>query len=424
MNTQTATKTTEAALEQLAKRYTRLVGTSGTNLCTHCGWCIDACHVYLATRDPEMSPVAKAERVRRVLRRRHDWTSKVFPFWTRAKDLTETELEKWVELAFANCTLCERCVINCPLCVETPQLFGAVRGTLTALGKGPEVLSELSDAAIAREEGLDDFKGPFLEQIKELEKQVQERLGDPNARIPVDEPADKLYVPLSGAHTIVPPAVIFNAVGESWTMSMFEASNNALFLADVPRAKRIAQRILNEAERLNVKEIVVAECGHAYVVLRWEAPKWFGGPLKFKVRSILEVVDEYHQSGRLKLDPTRNPEPVTYHDPCNLGRKGGIFEEPRRLLRAATMDFRDMTPNRWENYCCGGGGGLVANEDWTDTRVKFGKVKAEQIQQTGATIAATSCDNCLIQISDLSEHYGLGVTVTPVSQLVTNALVT
>jgi Fe-S oxidoreductase len=414
---------TQTALQELGKRYSRLVGTSATNLCTHCGWCVDACHVYLATNDPEMSPVAKTERVRRVLRRQRDWTSKVFPIWTGAKDLTEKELEDWVELAFRNCTLCERCLVNCPLCVETPQIMGAVRGALTALGKGPEILSELSDAAIWREEAVDEFKGAFLDQIADLEQQVKERLGNPKACIPVDQPADKLYVPLSGAHTIVPPAVIFNAVGESWTMSMFEASNNALFLADVPRAKRITQRILKEAERLNVKEIVVAECGHAYAVLRWEAPKWFGGPLKFKVRSILEVVDDYLRDGRLKLDPTQNPEPVTYHDPCNLGRKGGIFEEPRRLLRAATMDFRDMTPNRWENYCCGGGGGLVANEDWQEARIKFGKVKAEQIRRTEATVAATSCDNCLIQITDLSEHYGLGVRVTPVSQLVVNALV-
>jgi Fe-S oxidoreductase len=421
MNTQTIT---QSAVQELEKRFTRLVGTSATNLCTHCGWCIEACHIYLATGDPEMSPVAKAERVRRVLRRKHDWTSKVFPFWTRAKDLTEEELEDWVELAFRNCTLCERCLVNCPMCVETPQIIGAVRGALTALGKGPEVLGQLADAAIWREEALDDLKGIFLDQIAELERQVQERLGDPQARIPIDQPADKLYVPLSGAHTIVPPAIIFNAVGESWTMSMFEAANNALFLGDIPRAKRITQRILKEAERLNVKEIVVAECGHAYAVLRWEAPKWFGGPLKFKVRSILEVVDDYLQEGRLKLDRTRNPVSVTYHDPCNLGRKGGIFEEPRRLLRAATMDFRDMSPNRWENFCCGGGGGLVANEDWKDFRIKAGKVKADQIRQTGATVAATSCDNCLIQITDLAESYELGVKVTPVSQLVVNALVT
>ncbi len=414
---------TQAALQELESRFNRLVGTSATNLCTHCGWCIEACHIYLATRDPALSPVAKTEHVRRVLRRSHDWLSRVFPFWTGARDLTEGELDRWVELAYRNCTLCERCVINCPMAVETPQIMAAVRGTLTALGKAPEILEQLADAALAREEAADVLRDIYLEQIKGLEKEVQEKLGDAEARIPVDEEADMLYVPLSGAHTMVPPAIFFNAAGASWTMSLFEVSNYGVFLSDIPRAKRITERILKEAERLKVKEIVVGECGHAYAALKWEAPKWFGGPLKFKVRSILEVLDEYVQDGRLKLDPSRTRESVTYHDPCNLGRKGGIFEEPRRIISAASSEFREMLPNRVESFCCGGGGGLVANLDWQEFRIQTGKVKADQIRETGAKRVVTACDNCLHQIQELSEHYGLGVRVSNVGQLAANALI-
>ncbi len=414
---------TQAALQELESRFNRLVGTSATNLCTHCGWCIEACHIYLATRDPALSPVAKAEHVRRVLRRSHDWLSRVFPFWTGARDLTEGELDRWVELAYRNCTLCERCVINCPMAVETPQIMAAVRGTLTALGKAPEILDQLADAALARDEAADVLRDIYLEQIKGLEKEVQEKLGDAEARIPLEEQAEMLYVPLSGAHTMVPPAIFFNAAGASWTMSLFEVSNYGVFLSDIPRAKRITERILKEAERLKVKEIVCCECGHAYAALKWEAPKWFGGPLKFKVRSILEVLDEYVQDGRLKLDPSRTRESVTYHDPCNLGRKGGIFEEPRRIISAASSEFREMLPNRLESFCCGGGGGLVANLDWQEFRIQTGKVKADQIRETGAKLVVTACDNCLHQIQELSEHYRLGVRVSNVGQLAANALI-
>ena len=69
------------------------------------------------------------------------------------------------------------------------------------------------------------------------------------------------------------------------------------------RAKRISERIVREAVRPKVQEVVITECGHAYAVSRWEAPKWFADkPWAFKVRSILEVMDEYIREGRIKVD--------------------------------------------------------------------------------------------------------------------------
>jgi Fe-S oxidoreductase len=416
--------TLDAANKELEKKYTKLTGTAASNMCAHCGWCIDNCHVYLASRNPADTPVAKAERIRRVYKKKHDWMSKVFPRWTGAKDLTEEELESWITLAYRDCTLCERCVVNCPMGVETPQLIAAARAALAAAGKAPEILTQLADMAISREENAEMYRDFFLEQVKEIEKQLQEFTGNHEAVIPIDKEGAKiLYVPLSGAHTILPEAIIFNAARESWTMSMFEASNYGVFVGDTAKAKRIAERIINEAKRLKVKEIVLTECGHAYTTLRWEAPKWFGEPLPFRVRSILEVLDEYITEKRLKLDPAKNSERVTYHDSCNLGRKGGLLEEPRRVIQAAARDFKEMTPNRLQSFCCGGGAGLVAVAEWSDARIQAGKPKADQIRQTGAKIVVTSCDNCRHQINELSEHYNLGIKVTSLCELTVQALV-
>ena len=408
---------------ELDKRYNRLVGVSATNLCTHCGWCIDACHVYKATGDPEHSPVAKAEKVRKVLKRKHDWLSKIFPSWTGAADIKETDLDDWIEAAYKNCTLCERCVVNCPMAVETPQLLGAARGVLTAMGKHPEILDQLTDSAIAREKNLEMMEGIFRKQIAKLEIKVQEKLGDPNARIPLSEEADILYVPLSGVHTMIPAATIFNAAHANWTMSLFEASNYGLFIADIPRAKKIVERLIKEAERVNAKTLVVTECGHAYGVLKWEAPKWFKKKFNFEVKSLLEVMDEYIAEGKLKIDPSKNPEAVTYHDPCNMGRKGGIFEEPRRVIKAASLDYREMTPNRVENYCCGGGAGMVACSEWSEDRLLYGSTKVEQIKEINVSKVVTACDNCLHQIQELGERNDLGITVSNVSEYLANALV-
>jgi hypothetical protein len=307
--------------------------------------------------------------------------------------------------------------------VDTPLLMSTVRAMATASGCAPEILEMLADAAIEKGRDPDSYLDFFLDSLRDMEKELQALTGNPQARIPVRKQGAKmLYVALSGAHTILPVAAIFETVGEDWTLSIFEAANYAVFLNDTARAKEIARRIVDEARALGVQEIVISECGHAYQAMRWQAPNWFGDEFTFRVRSIVEVMAEYIQQGRLHLDPTANSEPLTYHDPCNLARKGGVIEEPRVVLRAIASDFRELTPNREEAYCCGGGSGLVALPEYEDVRMAAGKPKVDQIRRTGARWVAAACENCRLQLSDLKEHYGAGYKVVALADLVVKAM--
>jgi Fe-S oxidoreductase len=81
-----------------------------------------------------------------------------------------------------------------------------------------------------------------------------------------------------------------------------------------------------------------------------------------------------------------------------------------------------MYPNREEAYCCGGGSGLVAVEEWQEKRLEAGLPKANQIRETGAKIVVASCDNCRIQLGEINEHYNLGVKISGLADLVVNAL--
>jgi hypothetical protein len=93
--------------------------------------------------------------------------------------------------------------------VDTASIMRAARSMLTATDKAPEMLVMLADAAIARGEHADEFREVYREMIAGLEVDAQERAGDPRLRIPFDkEGADILYVGLSGAHTILPAAII------------------------------------------------------------------------------------------------------------------------------------------------------------------------------------------------------------------------
>lgn len=411
-----------AATGVLKKGITRDVATA-LDVCVRCGICSDTCHYYSAIPNPRHVPAYRAEMLRRLHRYVSNPLARRLPGLFGARAVTSESLDELSESAFGTCTLCRRCTLNCPMGADTALLVRLARTVSTAAGRAPEILAQLADAAIAREDNLEMFKELLVEQVKDLEQSVRDVSGDSNATIPIDrQRADILYVGLSGAHTIVPPAVMFNAVGADWTLSLFEASNYGVFLADPVRAKRIARRIYDEAIRVHAREVVIGECGHAYTTMRWEAPKWFGSAFPFRVRSIIELMADWVSEGRLKLDPRANPEPVTYHDSCNLGRNGGLFEQPRKVLRAAVQDFREMTPNRENSYCCGGGGGLVAVEEKRELRLSVGAPKVRQIRETGTAIVVASCDNCRIQLGDLNERYGLGVQVKGLAELAVRAL--
>ncbi|MGD8726598.1 MAG: response regulator, partial [Gemmatimonadales bacterium] len=104
-------------------------------------------------------------------------------------------------------------------------------------------------------------------------------------------------------------------------------------------------------------------------------------------------------------------------------RSCGLFEEPRELLQLVCEDFREMYPNRSENYCCTGGGGAMSMGEYTPRRLKSGVIKANQLRETGAGIVVTSCHNCVDGLTDVIRHYKLGMEVTQLVNLVANAVV-
>jgi Fe-S oxidoreductase len=411
----------QKALEVLEKQLNQPLKTA-LEVCARCGICAESCHYYVSEPKIEHVPAYRAEQLRKIYRKKNNFLGKFFPRLVDAIDLDEKVFDKLVEMAFSECTLCRRCTFNCPLGVDTPLVMRTIRAMATATGKAPEILVMLADAAIAKGENPEIFKELFLQQISELEKELQEITGDPNAKIPVEKEGAKiLYVALAGAHTIIPPAIIFNEVKEDWTLSLYEAANYGVFLGDVERAKKITKRIIDEAKRLKVQEVVVAECGHACAALVWDAPNWFGESFPFRIRSIVELLAEYIQKGILKVEKIHT-EPITYHDSCNLARTGGIFREPRFILNSVAKDFRDMNPNGIENYCCGGGGGLVALPEYYEKRMRAGKAKSDQIKKTGAKIVAAACENCKLQLADLNNYYNLGIEVKGVVDLVAEAI--
>lgn len=387
--------------------------------CTRCGVCVEACHVYASSKETRYTAVGRAQNIRRLYEKYFKSSGKVAAWLNEAVELDDEWMEKIYETAYT-CTGCRRCMTFCPFGIDTQLIQSIAKLMLIGADMEPKVLSMLADVSITKGQNIDATKETFAEAVHRLETEVVEKWrGEAGAEaIPLDvQDADVLYVALAGKHSIIPAAAIMNAAGEKWSLSYFEAVNFGAFVGHPQKTKEIAQRIINEAERLRVKEVAICECGTAYRVM-----KHMTGDHSFKVITFVELMARYLREGRIKLNKSNTKGRVTYHDPCQIARNGGIYEEPRYILRLLTDDFVDMVPNRQANWCCGGGGGLVVIGE-KDFRMKSAKVKAQQVQATRADILCTACENCHSQLTDLNEHYGLGVNVQFLSNLVAEALV-
>jgi len=389
--------------------------------CTRCGVCVEACHVYASMGQVKNIAAYRHELVRRIYKKYFKARGKIWPSVGEAIELNETTLNELYDAAYS-CTGCRRCMVYCPFGIDTQMIMSIAKLLLIGVNMEPEILTLLADTSIEKGKSLDLYKEGFLTGIRNLETDVlkkwQSEAG--TAAIPVDvEDADLLYVALAGAHSIIPAAAVFNAANENWTLSFFEAVNFGAFVGDPTRTRLILDRIVNEAKRLRVKEVCVCECGTAFRVM-----KHMTVSQPFKVSSITEVHARYISEGRIHLDKSKAQGLITYHDPCQLARNGGVIDEPRYILKHLTDNFIEMTKDPMMNWCCGGGGGLVAlGEETLDFRMKSSRVKADQIRNTGAAALVTACENCHTQLSNLNEHYKLGINVRFLSSMVADALI-
>jgi Fe-S oxidoreductase len=337
-----------------------------------------------------------------------------------------------VDTLFGRCTMCGRCTLNCVAGVNVPALVRAGRGALVSAALVPSDLQSTVDLAVRSGNSMGIPREEWIATVEWLEEELRAEVGDASARLPLDEagadilytvnPREAKFFPMS----IVAAGAIFHMAGARWTLSSdaYDLTNYGLFSGDDESAGVMAGRLLDAARALGVRTLVIGECGHGFVSNRWWGAQWRREAQPLEIRSVLELVRDYLASGRVSVDPARCDARVTLHDPCNLVRLGGLAEEPRFILDRAAPGWVEMSPNREQNFCCGGGGGQLGMSRFAKRRLAAGRVKADQIRRTGATVVAAPCHNCIDQLSELNKEYTLGVSIKTVCEIVADVLVT
>jgi Fe-S oxidoreductase len=218
-------------------------------------------------------------------------------------------------------------------------------------------------------------------------------------------------------------AKIFTQAGLDFGL-LYEAERNAG--NDVRRVgeeglfEMLKEKNLQAFAKAQYRAIVTTD-PHTFNTLKNEYPA-NGHPVP--VKHYTEVLDELLQAGRLPLKKKLTGR-VTYHDPCYLGRYNGIYDPPRRVLRALGLEVVEMPRTRDRSYCCGAGGGRI----WMEDKEKIPERPAESRIREAAALGdvptfVVSCPKDIAMFRDAVKTTGTEgkIAVRDIAELVTDAM--
>jgi Fe-S oxidoreductase len=385
--------------------------------CIHCGICADACHFYIATEDPQYTPIWKVEPFKQAYKREASAFAPLYRLLGLKREVKAEQLVQWQHLLFDSCNMCGRCSLICPMGIDVAALIEQARHAMFDAGLAPKELYE--KAAHQKLTGQPEVSAePYRDQLLAI-----------GTRFEVDIPLDKtdvdvmLCVPRTDIEhypsAVASLARVMQHLGVSCTFrsDALVAENYGYYAGGKEWQREISRRLIDQALACKAKTLLVPECGHAYAALRWEAADLYGKPLPFKVLQVTEFLADELKTGRLKLG-TAVTGATTFQDPCESARKGGVNEAPRALMKAMGVDLHEMKNHGGFSFCCGGGGGVLDIERAAPLRYRTMENKLREIDDTGAKTFLTSCSDCRRTFDDAQAHFTWNKTPQSLLELV------
>jgi Fe-S oxidoreductase len=394
-----------AAIQKTCKSRTQ----TWLDVCARCGLCADSCFLYLVNDcKPEQVPSYKIQ-------------STLGEMVRRKGDVDNEFMRHAMEVAWSQCTCCNRCAMYCPHGIDMGVMMGYTRGLLYSQGFVPWELKIGAGMHRVYRAQMDVTTEDWVETCEWMAEEQQDDW--PGLEIPVDkEDADIMYTcnarePKHYPEDLAEAAILFHIAGENWTVPSegWEQTSLSMFAGDWEACKLQVENVYAAIDRLKPKRVIGTECGHAHRATVIEGPYWAGRPDGQPPAPYIHYVQwvaEALRTGKLKIDPAKRiKQTVTYQDSCNYIRNWGLAETAREILSYLVEPgyLVEMTPNKEHNYCCGGGGGFNGIGKFRPMRNKALLTKRDQILATGAKLVIAPCHNCWDAIRDLEEEYHIHI---------------
>jgi len=396
-----------------------------TFACMECGRCQDVCPAF-ASEKPLSPKLVIFNLKRHLLDNGKKYIAEKRDDIKALMEETVTGDEIWT------CTTCGACMYVCPVEIEhIPKLVGLRQGQVLMESKFP---SELNQFFKSMETNSNPWGIGFSERADWAE--------DLDVKLIKDHPDVEylLWVGCAGS---------FDERGKKITKALVKILNKANIDFGIlgteekccgDSSKRLGNEYLFQmqaAEMINlfkkhgVKKIITL-CPHGFNTFKNDYPKLLDIVpeiekdsakhfKQIKVIHHIQLINNLIKENRLELKQKSN-QTLTYHDSCYLGRHNNIVKSPREILNFLSENkILEMENNKEHSFCCGAGGGLMWTEESIGKRINH--LRTQEVIDTKATIAATSCPFCLTMIQDaLDDKEIQDITAKDIAQLVADCL--
>lgn len=345
--------------------------------CLWCGRCQEVCPAY--NTDKPLSPkgviVTLAERL-------------------ASGKLDESLIDGISMDAIFNCTTCAACMEVCPVSINQPKTIMRFRQNLVM---EQSRIPELMGKAVA---SLEQRAHPFFgtgSGAAEWRKDLDVPIFEPGqteyllwigCSVAYEERAQKIGRAM--VRILQKTGTSFGILEESrCTGDPAKQMGNEFLFAE------IAQQNIEDFSALGIKKIITL-CPHCFNSFSRHYPKLGGEYEIIPHGSFIKILMD-----EKKLNLVRKDQLITYHDPCYLGRRNGIYDDPRTVI-AGVGGLVEMPRHRNESFCCGGGGGNYWAEELGS---RINQQRAGEAMETNADTIAVACPFCLLMLTDgLKKH--------------------
>jgi len=323
------------------------------------------------------------------------------------------------------CTQCYACTARCPRGIMTSETMRNLREWAVAQGYAvPPALLQMREAVNATYNILNEDNQSRLiwaQNLEPLPEQLQDARQGQAEVLLFTGCVSSFYpmaysIPQSLVQVLEQVRVTYTTMGgEEWCCGY------PLYGAGMKdQVAALAQHNIKQAQAW-APQTLVATCSSCYHTWRHLYPEYMSGSgdFGFEVLHASEFLARLIEEGQIKM--AELSWAVTYHDPCDLGRKNGVYEPPRSIIRSIPgMTLREMPDNREEAVCCGGGGDVAMME--ADVVEHIAERRLEQAVATGAEAIISSCQQCKRTLLQAARKTKTRIRVLDVTELVWQAM--